>query len=61
MRSITVSPRRYRDAQSGEWKDAPSYRPSDIPALVFGLEKALDFIFSNPLPGQDESHDEAPY
>ncbi len=54
MRSITVSPRRYRDSHSGQWKDSPSYRPSDIPALVFGLQKALEFIFSNPLAGQEE-------
>lgn len=61
IRSISVSPRRYRDAETGEWKDAPSYRASDIPALVFGLQKALEFIFSNPLPGQEERDADAPF
>ena len=61
MRNITVSPRRYRDPQTGEWKDAPSYRPGDIPALLFGLQKALEFVFSNPIPGQDERDGEVPY
>ena len=61
MRSITISPRRYRDALSGEWKDAPSYRPSDLPALAFGIQKALEFIFSNPIAGQEERDAEVPY
>ena len=61
MRSISVSPRRYRDSETGEWKDSPSYRPSDIPALVFGLQKALEYVFSNPLPGQEDRDAEAPY
>ncbi|REJ72333.1 MAG: hypothetical protein DWQ45_22210 [Planctomycetota bacterium] len=70
MRSITVSPRRYRDSQSGEWRDSASYRPSDIPAILFGLNKAQEYIFSNPLAGQEErdfgsqetrDNDEVPY
>ena len=61
IRSISVSPRRYRDAQSGEWKDAPSYRTSDIPALIFGLQKALEYVFSNPLPGQEARDADAPF
>ena len=57
IRSISISPRRYLDRQSGEWRDSPSYRPGDLPALIFALQKALDFTFSEPLP--DEQHPEA--
>ena len=35
MRSITLNPPRYRDRDTGEWKDSKSYRPSDLPALIF--------------------------
>ncbi len=61
LRSITVSPRRYRDSQTGEWKDAPSYRPSDLPALVFALQKAMEYCYVTPIPGQEEEHGEVPY
>ena len=40
MRSITLAPRRYRDKNTGEWKDAGSYRPGDLTALILALEKA---------------------
>jgi hypothetical protein len=40
LRSITINPRRYFDRESNEWKDAPSFRPSDLPALIFALQKA---------------------
>ena len=43
IRSITIAPRRYRDAKTNEWRDAASYRPLDIPVLVLALEKAFDF------------------
>jgi hypothetical protein len=39
-RSVTIAPRRFRDKQTGEWKDAGSLRSTDLPALVLGLEKA---------------------
>lgn len=54
VRSITISPRRYKDPQSGEWKNAPSYRPSDLPALIFALQKALDYCYTTRIPGQKE-------
>ena len=57
IRSVTISPRRYRDSQTGEWKDAGSFRPSDLPALNFGIQQALEYIYTTPLP---DSHDEAP-
>ena len=60
VRSVTISPRRYKDPDSGEWKDAPSYRPADLPALVFALQKAQEYCYTTPLPGEEERHDEDP-
>ena len=54
IRSITVAPRRYRDAKTGEWRDAPSYRPGDLPALLFALAKAQEFCLTESIPGEDE-------
>lgn len=51
-RSITLAPRRFREAKTGEWKDAMSYRPVDIPAILLGLQAALDYCRSTPLPGE---------
>ena len=61
MRSITISPRRYRDPDSGEWVDAGSFRPGDIPVLLFGLQKALDYVFTTPIPGEEEPHGEVAF
>lgn len=58
FRSVTLAPRRYRDSVTGEWKDAYSYRPVDIPTLVLGLEAAARFIAATPLPGQAVDGDE---
>ncbi len=52
FRSITIAPRRYRDAQSGEWKDAVSYRPVDLSTLMLALQAARDYCSRVPLPGQ---------
>jgi hypothetical protein len=52
VRSITVNPRRYFDRESNQWKDAPSYNPADLPALIFSLEKAQEFCYETQLPGQ---------
>jgi hypothetical protein len=56
--SITISPRRYRDAKTGEWKDSPSFRPADLPALVFDLQKAIDYLYDNRLGAQDSEPEE---
>lgn len=66
IRSISIAPRRYRDAQSGEWKDAGSYRPGDLPALLFAIEQAQQFCIATPIPGeegdgQEPGSDDAPY
>jgi hypothetical protein len=45
IRSITINPRRYRDKETGEWKDSSSFRPSDLPALLFALMKAQEHCF----------------
>ena len=54
-RSVTVNPRRYFDKKSAQWKDSPSFQQSDLPALIFALEQALGFCFSEPIPGQENS------
>lgn len=58
VRSITISPRRYRDAESGEWRDAASFRPMDLPAMLFALTKAQEYCYTVPLPGETEGGDE---
>jgi len=60
MRSITIAPRRYRDKQTGEWKDSGSYRPSDIPLLLSLLMKAMDYVYTTPLPDQSDDGEELP-
>ncbi len=63
LRAITIAPRRYRDRQTGEWKDASSFRPGDLSALILALEKAREHCLSVPLPGessQDDRMDGAP-
>jgi hypothetical protein len=55
FRSITIAPRRYQDRETGQWKDAGSYNPGDLPALIFALQKAQEFCFEAPLPGQTEA------
>jgi hypothetical protein len=51
------SPRRYRDAETGEWRDAGSYRAGDLPALLYALSKAQEFMYSVPMPGEQEEQD----
>lgn len=54
FRSVTIAPRRYQDRETGEWKDAGSFNPGDLPALIFALQKAQEYVFETPLPGQTE-------
>ena len=58
IRSLTLAPRRYRDAKTGEWKDAPGYRPGDLPALIFALQQAQEFLISEPIPGDEQEQEQ---
>lgn len=49
-RSVTIEPRRYYDRIAGEWKDSSSFGAADLPLLLYALEQARDFVFSQPLP-----------
>ena len=63
FRTVSIAPRRYRDEKTGEWADSSGYRPQDLSALILGLQAALDFIATTPLPGQsadEEPHDVPP-
>ena len=52
FRSVTIQPRRYRDQKTGNWKNAASLRPTDLPALMLALDAAMAFVAHTPLPGQ---------
>lgn len=54
FRSVTIEPRRYFDRKDGEWKSSSSFGPADIPLLLFALEQARDYLFLQPLPGQEQ-------
>ena len=54
VRSITIAPRRYRDKESAQWKDASSYRSIDLPAIILALQKAYEYCQTTPLPGHDD-------
>ncbi len=58
FRSITLAPRSYRDAKTGEWNDSSSYRPIDLPAIILALQKAYEFTTTTPLPGQTGEDDQ---
>ena len=60
IRSITINPRRYFDNKSGQWKDSRSFRPEDLPAVIFGLQKALEHCYVEPIPGQEPPNGETP-
>lgn len=57
VRSITIAPRRYLDRDKGQWKDASSYQPSDLPALIFSLQQAQAHCYNEPLPDAPEGDD----
>lgn len=54
FRSFTISPRRYRDSESGKWRDAPSYRPEDVATLAFALQQAQAYLLTTPLPDAEQ-------
>lgn len=57
IRSISIAPRRYRDKHTGDWKDAKSFRPGDLTALILALEKAREYCLTKPLPGEQSEDD----
>ena|SRR5437016_4606973 len=57
FRSLTVNPRRYRDAKTGEWMDSASFRTTDLPALILALEAAHRYMTDTPLPGEPVEED----
>jgi hypothetical protein len=64
IRSISIAPRRYQDRKTGEWRDSGSYRPQDLPALIFALSKAQEYVFTTPLarePGEDDEESGEPH
>jgi hypothetical protein len=58
VRSITISPRRYFDRQSEEWRDSSSFWPGDLPALIYALQRAPDYVSITPIPGQPKESDD---
>lgn len=66
FRSITIAPRRYLDRETGQWKDSGSFNPSDLPALIFALQKAQEYVFTTPLhehetEGENGSNEAEPF
>ncbi len=62
IRSITLSPRRYRDSKTGEWKDSSSFQVGDIPTLIFALQQAQEHIYLHPLGNEGHGDgEENPY
>lgn len=57
-RSITFAPRRFRDRNTGQWRDAGSYRPVDLPALLLAIEAAHAYCLATPLPGEPAEPEE---
>ena len=49
FRSVTLAPRRYRDAKTGEWKDAKSYRPVDLSTLILAMEACASVLCGCPV------------
>lgn len=51
FRSVSIQSRRFRDRQTGEWRDAKSLRATDLPALMLAMDAAVAFMQNTPLPG----------
>lgn len=51
-RTITVSGSRYRDPQSGDWKEA-ALKPEDISAVIFLLKDCERWLAEVPVPSAD--------
>ena len=62
VRSVTINPRRYKDATTGEWKDS-SFRQSDLPVLILALQSAWQHMTLHPLPqaAEGETGEQEPF
>ena len=56
-RTITISPRRFRDPKTNEWRNG-AYRPVDLAALLLAIQAVHDFCMSTPLPGEPAESEE---
>lgn len=56
-RSITLAPRRFRDPETGEWRDG-AYRPIDLAALLLAIAAAQEYCLRTPLPGEPAEQEE---
>lgn len=57
-RTVTLQGRRFRDRKTGEWRDAKSFRATDLPAVMLSIDAALAFMQNTPLPGQPAEAEE---
>jgi hypothetical protein len=58
VRSVTFNPRRYKDRETGEWKDSNSFRQSDLPVLMLALQCSWQHMTLHPLPQAAEPDEE---
>ena len=58
FRSITISPRRYKDS-NGQWQDAGSFRPIDLATLILALQQAQRHVQDTPLPSDADENEPA--
>lgn len=56
-RTVTFSPRRFRDPKTGEWRDG-AYRAVDLAALLLAIQAAHDYCTTTPLPGDPAEPEE---
>ena len=62
LHSITLN-KRYRDQETGEWRDSSSFFPDDLPRLRLLLDKAYEHILlrdTSPASNPDEPGAEFP-
>lgn len=49
--SISIQTRRFQDRDTGEWKSAKSFTPTEAAAVMWGIQKALDAV--NAMQAED--------
>lgn len=57
VRGISISPRRYLDRKSGEWRSTNSFRPNDLSAIIMALQKAQEYCITTPSQGEHSMDD----